>query len=106
MAVVAIPYNDPWIVARWAFKRLLDRTSARLDADEDKELLMQAQALDGLHFDALGVLQARRIAVAMGTSADELRLELSGEGGLVDSRDAEFVDALDVLSMRLHDLYE
>jgi hypothetical protein len=39
MAAVSIPHNDPWIVARWAFSRLLDRTAETLAVGEDREAL-------------------------------------------------------------------
>lgn len=105
MAAVSIPYNDPWIVARWAFGRLLDRTSEGLVHQEDRQTLEQAKALDGLHFDLLAEDQADRIARAMQRAADQLRSELQA-GGSGDPRDAEFADALAVLEMRLHDVHD
>ena len=105
MAAVSIPHNDPWIVARWAFGRLLDRTAESLVREEDRQALEQAKALDGLHFDLLTGGQAERIASAMQTAADQLRSELQ-EADEGDPRDAEFADALAVLEMRLHDVHE
>jgi hypothetical protein len=78
MAVVSIPYNDPWVVARWAFGRLLDRTAETLVSEEDREALERAKALDGLHFGLLEDAQAERIARAMEAAADQLRFELEG----------------------------
>ena len=105
MAAVSIPHNDPWIVARWAFGRLLDQTAKSLARQEDRRVLEQAKALDGLHFDLLDREQAERIARAMALTADQLRFELRGAEGK-DPRDAEFADALAVLEMRLHDVHE
>ncbi len=105
MAVVSVPHNDPWIVARWAFRRLLERAASGLSQEEDKYQLEQAIALDGLHFDLLEGSQAQRLAQAMGVAADELREELQQmEHG--DARDAEFAEALAVLEMRLHDVHQ
>jgi hypothetical protein len=104
MAAVSIPHHDPWIVARWAFRRLLER-AATLSGEEDKSALEQAVALDGLHFDLLEGEQARRVALAVQAAADQLRLDLLA-GDQTDPRDAEFAEALAVLEMRLHDVYE
>lgn len=105
MAAVSIPHNDPWVVARWAFASLLDRTSAALARDDDIQALERAKALDGLHFDLLEEGQAQRIAQAMQAAADELRLELQS-ASRADPRDIEFAEALAVLEMRLHDIHE
>lgn len=105
MAAVSIPHNDPWIVARWAFRRLMERTAFALSREDDKRAVEQALALDGLHFDLLDPQQARRIARAMEVAADELRLELV-TNDQTDLRDTEFAEALAVLEMLLHDVHE
>jgi len=105
VAAVSIPYHDPWVVARWAFSRLLERASGALSADEDKRVLEQAVALDGLHFDLLEDDQARRVAQAMQAAAEQLRLELL-VADPADPRDTEFAAALAVLEMHLHDVQE
>lgn len=102
MAAVTIPFNDPWVVARWAFRMLAERTADRV-SDREKETLDQAIALDGLHFDLLEPGQARRLALAMQLAAAELRVELLAVDQ-PDLRDAEFAEALTVLEMRLHDV--
>ena len=104
MAAVSVPRNDPWVVARWAFRLLLERTAPGL-GNEDRPLLDQAIALDGLHFDLLEPPQAVRVAQAMRYAADALRIELL-EGDLSDPRDAELADALVTLEMILHDVHE
>lgn len=104
MAVVTIPFNDPWVVARWAFRMLAERTAVRV-SEHDKATLDQAIALDGLHFDLLEPDQARRLALAMQLASDELRFELLTVDQ-PDPRDGEFAEALAVLEMRLHDVRE
>jgi hypothetical protein len=105
MAAVSIPHNDPWIVARWAFRILLQRTSSELGLEEDKSALEQAIALDGLHFDLLPVDQAQRLARALEAAAEHLRVEL-GSNEQSDPREAELAEALATLEMRLHDVFE
>jgi hypothetical protein len=105
MAAVSIPHNEPWIVARWAFSRLLERTALFVHSGDDRYVLKQAVALDGLHFDLLEVEQATRIAKSMELAADEIRAELLA-GQEVKGRDVEFAEALAVLTMRLHDVHE
>ncbi len=104
MAAISIPHSDPWVVARWAFRRLLERAAERLHDPADVQALEQAIALDGLHFDLLDQAQASRLAVALEVASDQLREELSGAHD--DPRDIEFAEALALLEMRLHDIHE
>jgi hypothetical protein len=105
MAVVAVPYNEPWKVARWAFRMLIEKTLSGVPDEEDRYVLRQAVALDGLIFDSLDPPQATRIAQAMEVAADELRFELLASDS-TDPRDRLLADALAVLEMRLHDIHE
>ena len=51
MAVVTFD-EDIWLVARWAFKRLLDDVQEKFDVNPDIQYdFEQAIALDGLHFE-------------------------------------------------------
>ena len=102
MAAISVPPHEPWVVARWAFRCLLDRT-VRVVSDDDKDVLERAKALDGLHFDLLHKEEARRISGAMMTAADELQQELS-DTDLTDPRDEEFAEALLVLRVLLRDV--
>lgn len=99
MAVVSIHECDPWVVARWAFRLLLERTAERLDADLDRHACEQAVALDGVHFDLLSADQAARVALAMARAAAELREELLKSVG--DPRDVEFAESLSLLIVSL-----
>ena len=95
---MSIAGQSPWIVARWAFRELLESSSARLDAEADRAVLVQAIALDGLHFDLLPEPQAQRIATAMSTATDDLR-RVHREGP--EERDREFAVALADLGLLL-----
>jgi hypothetical protein len=105
VAVIAVPYYEPLILARWAFRALLERLAAEVELEADRYAVQEALALDGLHFGLLDRDQAARLAERLGKVADQLRFELqrapSGE-----ERDLEFAEVLAGLEMRLHDLYE
>jgi hypothetical protein len=105
MAVIAVPDNEPVIVARWAFRQLLERLDAEVDAEADSYAVKQAIALDGLHFELLEDDQAARLARQLAKVADELRLELARTPS-DDQRDTEFAEVLAGLEMQLHDVYE
>lgn len=105
MAVVAVPYYEPWIVARWAFDLLMSRLLDSCTVDDDREVVQRAVALDGLHFDLLAYEQRARLAESLAAAADQLRFDL--EEGRTEVPDREgLVVALASLEMRLHDLYE
>jgi hypothetical protein len=105
MAVVAIPHNPPWVVARWAFREVLERLEVSLELEQDKYLVRQAIALDGLIFDLLEEETASRLARRLAIVADELRSDVL-ERGSEDPRDPEFAEYLSELGMRLHDIFE
>jgi hypothetical protein len=105
MAVIAVPNNEPVVVARWAFRQLLERLAAEVDIEGDNYAVNQAIALDGLHFELLDDDQAARLAKRLAEVADELRLELLCAPS-DDQRDLEFAAVLADLEMRLHDVYE
>ncbi|MGH8990642.1 MAG: hypothetical protein ACRDZ7_03850 [Acidimicrobiia bacterium] len=105
MAVISLPNTEPRIIARWAFRSLLDRLLPELDNDADRATVRGALALDGLHFELLPEDQSSRLARELGRVADDLRLELV-RGSRVDPRDEEFAEYLAILEMSLHDLYE
>jgi hypothetical protein len=101
VAVVNVPHYEPWVVARWAFRSLADRAATHLSSVGDWDVLTQAIALDGLHFDLLAGARRTRIASAVEAAADELRSELRDAPEEIDR---SFADALGVLSLRLSDL--
>jgi hypothetical protein len=105
MAVIVVPHNEPKIVARWAFRTLLERLASELEDEGDRYAVRQAIALDGLHFARLDGDRAVRLAVRLAKVADELRLELSRTPS-DDDRDRQFAEFLAVLEMQLHDIYE
>jgi hypothetical protein len=89
------------VVSRWAFRALAERAEQFVNQPEDEYALRQAVALDGLHFELLPAEQSPRIARAVATAADELRLEYR-DGP--EARDREFSDALGTLRLWLSDL--
>jgi hypothetical protein len=105
MAVISLPYSEPRILARWAFRSLLERLLSQLDNDADAATVRRSLALDGLHFELLPQDQSARLARELGRVADDLRLELLRHSKR-DARDEEFAEYLSVLEMSLHDLYE
>jgi hypothetical protein len=99
--VVNVPGYQPWVVAGWAFRTLAERASELLDRETDRLELVQAEALNGLHFDLLARDTAVRLATALKRAADDLcKINL----GATDERDREFAHALGVLSLWLSDL--
>lgn len=105
MPVVGFAYQEPWKVARWAFRLLIDNTLPTVDEPRDAEALKQAVALDGLHFDLLPHEQAVRIAGKLAAAAEKLRLQLQ-HSDLSDSRDRGLVEYLPELEMKLADVLD
>jgi hypothetical protein len=102
--VICVPQHDPWKIAGYEFRTLLERTQGQLEDPADVYAMTQAMALNGLHFDLMTQEQARRIAPVMARVSDELRWEL--ESSPRDERDLGFARALAELEMLLHDVYE
>ena len=96
MASVTVPGHVPWVVARWAFRGLLERTVAHVELSEDIVALERAAALDGLHLDLLEPAQAGRLGGAVRAGATTYRDEL-GRSPTIDLRDAELGTALTAL---------
>jgi hypothetical protein len=103
--MISLPNADPRIIARWAFRSLLERLLPVLDNDADAATVRGALALDGLHFELLPQSQSTRLARELGRVADDLRLELV-RGPKHEPRDQEFAEYLAILEMSLHDLHE
>ena len=82
-------------------RSLLERASALVDNETDRYTLVQAVALDGLNFTLLPPDEVSRIALAVGTAAEQLRLE-HRDGP--EERDREFAAMLGDLSMWLTEL--
>ena len=102
MATIVVPHYEPVILARWAFKRLMDYSLERTCLPEDEFVIKQAVALDGLHFDLLDAEQAARIAATLAGAAHDLRGEFRRQSG--EDRDQEYAALLADLEMRLDDL--
>ena len=98
--VVVLPGYAPWKVASWAFRDLAARAGELL-AEHDHEVLVSAEALNGLHFGLLDPQQAMRVAGALERAALQLRVEYQAAP---DPRDREFADALAELALMLSDL--
>jgi hypothetical protein len=75
VAVVNVPHYEPWIVNRWAFRTLAECAETFAGDPDDRYVLTQAVALDGLHFNLLPPDQCARLALAVSRAADELRAE-------------------------------
>jgi hypothetical protein len=75
VAVIAVPYYEPVILARWAFRAPLERLAAEAD-ERDRYAVREALAVDGLHFDLLDTDQAARLAQRLAKVADDLRFDL------------------------------
>jgi hypothetical protein len=99
--VIGVPKYEPWLVNRWAFRTLAERAQALVTDVDDEQVLRQAVALDGIHFDLLSSEQSVRLALALERAADELRVEFRGSS---DPRDRELADRLDDLRLRLSDI--
>lgn len=105
MAVIAVPYDEPWIVARWAFELLLHRLLDSCTSDGDRSTIERAIALSGLHLDLLPEGQRTRLAEALATEADKQRLEISTAHPPLPDPEG-LARALADLEMRLHDVFE
>lgn len=100
MAIISFLPGDSWIVARWAFRLIMERASIAANS-EDRFALHQAIALDGLHFDLVEAGQASRLAMAIESAARQLHSELDRSED-DDPRDREFAGALTRLLSLLH----
>ena len=104
MAVVFVPHHEPWIVSRSSFRLLMKEAEADLEDLADVEVLRQAVALDGLHFDHLERDQAVRVARSLAKTADSLRMRLRSQWK--EERELEFAEYLARLEALLHDIFE
>jgi hypothetical protein len=89
MAVVSFKNEAGWVVARWAFNRLLEDIEQGESLDvEVVKVFKQARALDGLHLGLIKPSVSRRILYVMRKTVQELlddtsemlRKELDEEG--------------------------
>jgi len=72
MASISLPEIEPWVVARWAFRRLLTTVQTRFS--DDAALVQQLEAsmaIDGLHLDLLEPELACRMRAALLAVVDE-----------------------------------
>ena len=107
MAVICVPPHDPWKLARWAYRLVLERLLSEVDthggasAAQDRYTVEQARALDGLHLDLLldaDRNQAVRIASYLYKVASALQPELRDQP---DQRDRGLAEVLAQLERQL-----
>jgi len=101
--VIGIPDKEPWLVAGWAFRLILERTTTQLSDPADAREVEQAIALHGLHFKFLPQGQGLRLARALFKVAADLRPELLASA---DSRDQSLAGYLVTLQSQLDDAYD
>lgn len=99
--LVTIPDKGTWKVSGAAFRLLASEATERLPNPKDREVLVRAQALNGLSLDKLDGEQASRLAVAMRDAAETLR---SGLLGGETEWDQSLADSLGDLALRLTEL--
>jgi hypothetical protein len=106
MAVISVPFDEPWIISRRAFRFLLETVMLEELVAEDRYAIKQAIALDGLILEEKDPAQRTRLARIVGRVADRMRLDL--HNGLLDLEDPhdELPDMLADLEMKLSALYE
>ncbi len=95
--VIVVPGHEPWLVAGWAFRALRAHAEPLLHAD-DRDVLLQAEALNGLHLDHLSDAQSRRVRAALVKAARQLQPRLQGAP---DDLDRQFARALGLLVQML-----
>jgi hypothetical protein len=66
MAVITVARSEPWVVARWAFRPLLERMRAELPGEADRYAVDQ-----GLHLHLEPSDQEIRLADALRVAAGE-----------------------------------
>jgi hypothetical protein len=107
MAVICVPPHDPWKLARWAYRLVLDRLLTQIDlhggvtAAQDRFTVEQARALDGLNLDLLleeDHDQAVRLASHLHKVAGDLQPELRDQP---DQRDRGLAEVLAQLERQL-----
>jgi hypothetical protein len=91
--VISVPGHEPWMVANWAFRQLVEYALPLLPLETDKAHLEQAAALGGLLFRLEEAAQAKRLAAAIETAAGRLRNDLL-QSPDSEPRDLEFADLL------------
>jgi hypothetical protein len=104
MAVISVPESEPWMVARWAFRMVMEHAIQALDDDGDIAAVRQAVAIDGLHLDLLPPDQAARLARALEHTAGEVRTELRSKPS-TDPRDGQLAEYLTSLESSLQRAY-
>ena len=96
MASITIDERKSWMVAGWAFRRLIARACDEVSQPEDLLELDQAPALGGLHLNLLADDQRSRLTRAVCTAANSIRGDLAATASR-DLRDREYAEALEEL---------
>jgi hypothetical protein len=100
MASITIDEQHTWVVAGWAFRRLVERACEEVSREEDIRELRQAPALGGLHFNLLEQGQRVRLVSALRAAARAVRADVMA-GSSDDPRDREYSEALTELDRLL-----
>ena len=100
MASITIDERQSWVVAGWAFRRLITRACDEVSQPEDLLELNQAPALGGLHLNLLADDQRGRLAQAVCAAVKSLRADLATTASS-DPRDREYAEALEELQRLL-----
>jgi hypothetical protein len=107
MAIISVPPYDPWVLAGWAHRLVLDRLLTKVDAHggvtaaQDHYTVEQARALKGLNLELLledNRDQALRLAAYLHEVAGELQPGLRGQP---EPRDGELAEVLAQLEWQL-----
>jgi hypothetical protein len=93
MAAISIDQTRGWVVARWAFRRLLAVASTEVTSPEDVSELERAALQDGLILDFMPPDQRRRLVVALRAAAATVRADLAATPSS-DPRQASYAEAL------------
>jgi hypothetical protein len=92
------------MVSKRSFRTLLEEARELAAGEGEWDVLMQAEALDGLHFHLLDEAMVKRLAPLVRTAAVTVRARLLASFEGLDQRDREFIDFLLELIQRL-DVY-
>jgi hypothetical protein len=96
MAVISIPGQEPQKLQNQTLRILCERAKEHLADGEDRYLLDQASALNGLHFELVEAGRRARMAAALVAAAVDYRAELLAiaEPGELESSRAQVLGEL------------
>lgn len=101
--IIAVPHYEPWQVRGWGFRALAEATTRLLEEPEDIDVIFMGGVFQLLDLERLEHEQAVRVARALRSAADALRLaNLDAD----EEMDRTFAHHLGELSLLLSDLAE